>query len=161
MPMLETPTKSFLCDVWTFGYGGRNWESLTTLDAWLKEHDALLIDVRMAPTHFDDWSKGKLWATLGGRYAWLQWWGNTLHASGGLSILDWEKGLVAFHGLQNSWKTVVLLCGCADRTRCHRCHLAKQLGELGYNDCGDVVLGLLPWETAALPLYEDMRGEPS
>ena len=93
----------------------------------LDELDALVLDVRLKPwTRFEGWSKKDLEALFGTRYRWIEAFGNDNYAGGDVRLHDPARGLAEVSPLLAT-HSVILLCGCADPTRCHRSTVAAVL----------------------------------
>ena len=95
--------------------------------ALLDELDALVLDVRLKPwTRFEGWSKKDLETLCGARYRWIEAFGNDNYAGGDVQLHDPARGLAEVGPLLAT-HSVILLCGCADPTRCHRGPVAAVL----------------------------------
>jgi uncharacterized protein (DUF488 family) len=95
--------------------------------ALLDELDALVIDVRLKPwTRFEGWSRKDREALFGARYRWIEAFGNDNYAGEGVRLHDPARGLAEVGPILES-RSVILLCGCADPTHCHRSTVAARL----------------------------------
>lgn len=97
----------------------------------MHEHPHLM----MIDTRFTPWSNRPAWrgetlrATYGERYRWAgQFLGNRHYKSGGpVDLVDPVRGLAGLrHWLEHEYD-LLLLCGCADYSRCHRKTIVEAL----------------------------------
>jgi PRTRC genetic system protein C len=116
--------------VYTWGYGGR---SVDNLRYHIERTGALVVDIRYNPnSRRPEWRGDALRQALPqGSYVQVRALGNENYKIGGYAkIHDMEMGVALLKmTLQN--RPVLLLCGCADFTTCHRTMVADAL----FNRC--------------------------
>lgn len=115
--------------VYTLGYSGRKPEEIKQL---LKDHDAVLFDIRFSPrSRVPHWNAGPFRQLLGDGYRHVKELGNKNYKDhdAGIELVDFEAGVVL---IAASKKPVFLMCGCPDPEHCHRTTAANLLRERGY-----------------------------
>jgi uncharacterized protein (DUF488 family) len=129
---------------YTYGYHGR---SLRELVAHVERLNAVVIDVRFAPTsRFPEWRRDALRRALGRRYVWVQEFGNVLYQTQQIQLSDPEKGLAVVEPIVRE-RPIILVCMCADHASCHRAHVADLIaGRVGCS-----IIPLKPTDVAAEP----------
>lgn len=113
--------------IFTTGYTGKAVEQLPAL---LDFHEAVLADIRFAPTsrHLE-WRKPYLTLLLKNRYHHVSALGNRLYKTGGIQIHNMEIGV----RLIESWQVnVILLCACAELENCHRRVVKNEFEKRGF-----------------------------
>ncbi len=119
--------------VYTFGYFN---QPAYALCDWVRDHDALLCDIRYCPrsSRFPEFSKEWLEKALGDNYYWIGDWGNTAYATPGvIELANWERGLQRLNEVEQAgWRTAVLMCACGNPQKCHRNVVGERLRGLGY-----------------------------
>ena len=113
--------------IYTLGYSGWHVDDVVNM---LKELDAILIDVRMAPRSRNPAFNGTSLARLGDGYAWLREFGNRNYKGGPIEIVDFEAGVTKVVQMTRLRKALLLLCGCPDVNTCHRKIVADRLAKL-------------------------------
>lgn len=116
--------------IYTFGYQGSTVEQL---EAYQREHDALVVDIRYSPrSRHPQWMKAALVEELGENYYWIQALGNVNYWSGGEIQLYQPEAGRRWIGRQLLHRNVILVCQCPDVETCHRKVAAEYLSrELG------------------------------
>ena len=110
----------------TLGYTGL---TLPALQAWLDQHDALLVDVRHKPfSRAAEWRQKALQRALGTRYRHVPELGNLNYRGGPIKLADQAEGVQIVSALLQE-NSVVLLCVCADYARCHRTAAANAISK--------------------------------
>ena len=125
--------------VYTFGYEAYK---ITDLDVEVKRLGAIVVDVRFSPYARNDakFNRAELQQRYGAKYVWIQELGNKNYRNGKpIEFMDEALGARRLGGITSDGTSVILLCGCQDRTTCHRTELAKRLNE----ECG--------WDVRHLP----------
>lgn len=129
----------------TFGYVGRSAEALAGTLARMP--GALLVDVRISPrSRAAEWAGPALRHRFGARYLHLRQFGNLNYQSDApVQLADGPGGVRALLAAtrpllhQGDPLTVVLLCACPDRGRCHRDDVARLLvRQLAAEDAGEL-----------------------
>lgn len=116
--------------VYTIGYSGRKPEEIKQL---LKDHDAVLFDIRFSPrSRVPYWNAGPFRQLLGDSYRHVKELGNKNFKDhdAGIELVDFEAGVAL---IAASKKPVFLMCGCPDPEHCHRTAAAALLRERGYD----------------------------
>lgn len=114
--------------IYTLGYSG--WK-IEDIEAVVERLDAVLVDVRMVPrSRVPTWNVGVLGRRLGGRYLWLREFGNRNYKGGPIDIVDFAAGQAKLAEVVASGKAIILFCGCADVSVCHRKLLAESLAQV-------------------------------
>ena len=115
--------------VYTFGYGGRQVETLAALVAL---HEAVVIDVRLKPwTKQPGWSLAELKTVFADRYHWVQALGNTNFEKGGkVRLKDEKNGIGVLVKMIRAGESPILLCGERDPSGCHRTVIANLVAKL-------------------------------
>lgn len=76
------------------------------------------------------WRQGALQKALGGRYHWLQGFGNMIFKSGGPPLLsDPGPALAHLERLLEGGQPLLLLCACRNPQTCHRADVAELVRE--------------------------------
>lgn len=112
--------------VFTFGYAGKN---VSEFRMAVEAIDAVVFDIRFyASSKQQGWGGHNLVHTLAGRYRHVPTWGNRNFdkRDQSIEIADFDLGWEAF---RQETRTVILMCGCKDRLRCHRRIIADRLDE--------------------------------
>jgi uncharacterized protein (DUF488 family) len=110
--------------LYTYGYAGQHPQQLQSLAESL---DALVVDIRFRPrSRSPGWSGPQLQRLLGERYRQLPALGNRNYKSGSIQFVDLESG-VRQVGQLLAHRPVILLCACADVSRCHRLQAAESI----------------------------------
>ena len=114
--------------VWTAGYAGHRSADLLRL---VEHHDVIVMDIRLSPrSRVPSWNKGPLAQLLGRHYQHVPELGNLNYKTGGpVEIADLETGLQIVTG---SERAPLLLCVCAEVSRCHRKVIAEHLIARGW-----------------------------
>ena len=128
----------------TCGYGGKSRDRLW---AWVKRHDAVVVDIRFSPISRDpQWNGRELCKAFFGRYEHCAAWGNRNHANKTLpvDIADFDYGWEKVDALRSGpdGRRVVLLCGCPQLVGCHRHTIASMIHDKTGEYCADLQL---PW----------------
>jgi hypothetical protein len=115
--------------IYTAGYHGHN---PTQLESFVTQHGAVVADIRfVASSRIDGWSRKDLAQRLGSSYFHLPTLGNTnYNQPGPIAIANPEVGI----NIVKQWaakKPIILLCGCADLTKCHRHTVSQMLARDG------------------------------
>ena len=136
----------FLSSFYTTGYTGKSVEQLPAL---LDFYDAILADIRFAPTsrHLQ-WTKNYLSLMLEDRYRHVAALGNRNYKThgGAIQIHNLEIGV----RLVESWETnVILLCACAELENCHRRIVKNELEKRGHE-----VEEITDWNVAQPTLFD-------
>jgi hypothetical protein len=115
--------------LYTAGYYGIN---IQDFFAGVVALEAVVFDIRFNPFGSkgqEHWSKPNLERNLKERYRHCQKLGNKNYKGDGIEIVDF------FGGFQEIWeeeRPIILLCGCRERSRCHRGYIADELEKLGF-----------------------------
>lgn len=132
--------------IFTAGYTGIKIEAL---EAWLKAHNALMLDIRFSPRSMNPvYSRKQLEARLGLGMGPGQYWpfsglfGNRDYQTGGMRIADYPAGREILRAI--TVPAVLMLCGCKDATTCHRTVVANMLRADGFEVAGE-------WEPLPAP----------
>jgi len=143
--------------IYTFGYGGRQVETLAALVAL---HQAVVIDVRLKPwTKQPGWSLSELKTVFADCYHWVQALGNTNFEKGGkVRLKDEQTGIEGLVKMIRAGESPILLCGERDPSGCHRTVIANLVAKLtdaqvihlplplaGRTEPADEQLGLFSW----------------
>lgn len=127
--------------VYTTGYQGTR---LDDLEAFLREQDADLFDIRFKPwSPNPTYSMTALQERFGDRYRHVSALGNRLYKTNSIELVDYAAGVKQ---IQANPRPVVLLCACADAATCHRTFIGKALIEQGF-----IVTELRPNQTGERP----------
>lgn len=104
------------------GYGSA--ADRKTISMLMDRSGSVLLDCRLRPySRWHAWSQSALQARYGSRYVHVPEWGNRRYRDRGpIEIVDLAQGMMrVMTALRASGAdTVILMCGCADATRCHR-----------------------------------------
>ncbi len=123
--------------LYTVGYGIERWRPGAVTAELKRLYLAgasmdTIIDVRLHPFSQDlpDWNRERLSSRWRHQYIWSEELGNVNHQNraAGIQLLDEKSGLQ----LIQAWlvfSDVLLLCQCADASKCHRSYVAKKLQE--------------------------------
>ena len=135
----------FFSNFYTTGYTGKRVEQLPAL---LDYYDAVLADIRFAPTsrHLQ-WTKNYLALMLKDRYRHVAALGNRNYKTHGgpIQIHNLEVGI----RLVQSWeRNVILLCACEMLENCHRLSVKTALEQRGCE-----VEELTNWDTTQPSLF--------
>lgn len=114
-------------NIYTVGYSGIK---VTDLKRAVEELDALIMDIRYSPmSRIPMWRRENLTATFGERYVHVRALGNVNYKGGPISIVDYVAGRRA---IENSNRTVILMCVCGHYATCHRAVVASLLRSDGF-----------------------------
>lgn len=115
--------------IYTVGYSGRTPEQLKQAAEKL---DALVVDIRHARrSRIFEWNEDNLFRVLGAeRYCPLPEWGNVNYKTGPIQLADAPRGLLKTLKFLET-HNVILLCGCAEYSICHRRVCAELFHERG------------------------------
>lgn len=94
----------------------------TLIDQLMQDDKTLLIDTRYSPnSRISQWVGTALKRKYGERYRWAgKYLGNPAKGTGRLEVAQPVKGIAGLiQYLQESYD-LILLCGCAEYTKCHR-----------------------------------------
>jgi hypothetical protein len=95
----------------------------------LARDGALILDIRFNPTsRRPEWRQATLRRLLGTAYRHERRLGNANYRGGTTAIVDLDAGAAAVAALVRM-RPVVLLCACAEVSRCHRLVVAEYLQE--------------------------------
>jgi uncharacterized protein (DUF488 family) len=134
----------FFSSFYTTGYTGKSVEQLPAL---LNFYDAVLADIRFAPTsrHLQ-WTKNYLTLMLKNRYRHVPALGNRNYKTHGMiQIHNLEIGV----RLIESWETnVILLCACESLENCHRRVVKTELEKRGHD-----VQEITDWDVSQPQLF--------
>ena len=123
------------CAILTTGYQSRRPQDLL---AWCRDHDAVVLDIRLRPfSQQPGWAGPDLAWQFGDRYRHCPQWGNKALGTGGIEIADFAAGWAVCDALRQS-RRVVLLCRCAQIEVCHRGVLASMIREQHSVECGEL-----------------------
>ena len=104
------------------------------LERWMADASVVLVDIRLAARSrwMREWNKGQLVKRWGDRYVHEPRLGNLNYRdrSQPIEIRDLSGGLATVTDLLDQGRSVVLLCACADASRCHRRVVAETLASL-------------------------------
>lgn len=127
-------------ELYTAGYTGLN---INHLHTWLREHNALLVDIRFSPFSRNPiWLGTALQKRLMDRYTHVKAFGNINYNNDlPIALADPAAGLAAVGALLERYP-VVLLCACKDHKHCHRLVAA------------DYIAGRLPMTVVHLTLKD-------
>lgn len=129
--------------VYTTGYTGKDVSDLKPLLAAL---DAVLFDVRYSPdSRVLKWTRAYLQVLLREKYHHLLPFGNRTFRENKITIQNLDLGIKI---LESQKSNVVLMCGCAELSTCHRLVLAHELRRRDYE-----VEELEVWKVAAPTLF--------
>lgn len=112
--------------IYPYGYT----TSAATIHRLMQEQaHLLLIDTRLSPwSRLPSWRKSALRDAFGPRYRWVRSLGNINYKNGGpIRLADPETGLCLLYDLLLQGHDMILLCGCASYTTCHRRVIAESL----------------------------------
>jgi hypothetical protein len=111
--------------IFTVGYANAAVADLVAL----ARDGAVILDIRFNPTsRRPEWRQAALRRVLGPAYRHEQRLGNATYRGGTMAIVDLEAGAAAVAALART-RPVVLLCACAEVSRCHRLVVAEYLRE--------------------------------
>ena len=112
--------------VFTIGYSGRKPADIKLL---AEELDATVFDVRFSPrSRVPHWTRKRLSELLGDRYCHVRALGNRNYRGGPIELEDFPAGLAL---IQESDRTIILMCACKDPAICHRTTIAEKLRKVG------------------------------
>ncbi len=115
--------------IYTLGYGSTKLPAIADL---LTDTGATLVDVRLVPRSISYlYGRSTLQTRFGAQYIHLPEWGNLNYRNAALPfrINDWQRGL---YRIAPALTNAVLMCACADGSKCHRSLLAAKLRALGW-----------------------------
>ena len=90
-----------------------------------KKLDAIVVDARFSPrSRNPTWNQGNLKTLLKDRYEHVQQIGNRNYHGGPIEFVDVDEGVEQVGNLL-MLKSVILMCMCPNRDKCHRTEFAK------------------------------------
>lgn len=111
------PADDVATTLFSAGYAGQTADAFA---AFVEREDLTVADVRLKPfSRMPGWSRKALAARFGDRYVWIPELGNLNYQGGPIRLQDERAGLATLRALLET-RAVVVLCVCADPTRCHR-----------------------------------------
>jgi hypothetical protein len=111
----------------TLGYQTTN---ITELAQLVKDHDALLADIRYRPySAYPGWRQDSLKTLVGSEnYEHVHTLGNVNYRGGPIQLLRPEAGFKIVQAMLRE-RNVILLCGCYELATCHRLVVASYIAE--------------------------------
>ena len=143
--------------IFSIGYAGKTPAEILRLAEAL---DADIIDVRLNPrSRHHRWNNSSLQISLAGRYQHWKCFGNLLYKEGGMKIADHIVGIDTLHRMT---RAVILMCGCAEFSTCHRAELVRLLMLSGFEYGGEAdMLGVdMGGDQRQLSLFGDPSPAP-